>query len=383
MASLKPAAGTEAAASAGQHVTVAGEGAGRRAVGHALADLRRGLPCVVMAAGGRIAAAPAETVDARGLAELRALLGGAPPWLLLAPSRAGVLAGLEEPAGEVAALALDPALLQPATLRALADPSLPQPHLRPALAVVAAPPGALACLALAKRARLLPAMLAGPMPEGRDAGEAVAVAADEAVLAGADDTAALARVAEAAVPLADAPDSRVVAFRGGADGLEHLAVLVGRPEAAPQPLVRVHSECFTGDLLGSLRCDCGPQLRGAIRRMADEGAGVLLYLAQEGRGIGLVNKLRAYALQDRGMDTLDANRALGWGADERDYAVAAAMLRLLGVARVRLLTNNPRKVSALARGGIEVARVSHLFASNGVNDTYLATKVARFGHLAD
>jgi GTP cyclohydrolase II len=146
----------------------------------------------------------------------------------------------------------------------------------------------------------------------------------------------------------------------------------------------VHSECFTGDLLGSLRCDCGAQLRGAIRRMAQEGTGVLLYLAQEGRGIGLVNKLRAYALQDRGLDTLDANCALGWGADERNFVIAAVMLRELGVGAVRLLTNNPDKVAALAACGVEVVeRVGHAFRPNGVNDAYLATKARRFGHMLD
>jgi GTP cyclohydrolase II len=148
------------------------------------------------------------------------------------------------------------------------------------------------------------------------------------------------------------------------------------------PLVRLHSECFTGDLLGSLRCDCGAQLRGAIRRMEEEGAGVLLYLAQEGRGIGLVNKLRAYRLQDGGLDTLDANRALGWSADERNFWVAAAMLEHLGVPRVRLLTNNPNKLAGLAACGIRVeGREAHAFAPNGVNDGYLETKARRFGHL--
>ncbi|MBX9702233.1 MAG: GTP cyclohydrolase II [Acetobacteraceae bacterium] len=196
----------------------------------------------------------------------------------------------------------------------------------------------------------------------------------------------LRRVAEAAVPLEDAPDARIVAFRAGDGGIEHLAILVGRPEALapdqPAPLVRMHSECFTGDLLGSLRCDCGPQLRGAIARMAADGAGVLLYLAQEGRGIGLVNKLRAYALQDAGLDTLDANRALGWGADERSFLVAAAMLEQIGIRRVRLLTNNPDKLAALAACGIEVTgREAHAFAPNGVNDAYLETKARRFGHL--
>jgi GTP cyclohydrolase II len=145
----------------------------------------------------------------------------------------------------------------------------------------------------------------------------------------------------------------------------------------------VHSECFTGDLLGSLRCDCGPQLRGAIRRMAEDPAGgVLLYLAQEGRGIGLVNKLRAYTLQDAGLDTLDANRALGYGADERNFWVAATMLRALGIPSVRLLTNNPDKIAGLVASGIEVqGRERHVFDPNGVNDQYLATKARRFGHL--
>jgi GTP cyclohydrolase II len=150
------------------------------------------------------------------------------------------------------------------------------------------------------------------------------------------------------------------------------------------PLVRIHSECFTGDLLGSLRCDCGAQLRGAIERMGQEGAGVLLYLAQEGRNIGLVNKLRAYTLQDRGLDTLDANRALGWGADERNFLIAATMLDMLGLHHVRLLTNNPDKIAALIACGVDVVgRESHLFAPNGVNDHYLATKAERFGHLLD
>jgi GTP cyclohydrolase II len=146
--------------------------------------------------------------------------------------------------------------------------------------------------------------------------------------------------------------------------------------------VRVHSECFTGDLLGSRRCDCGPQLHQAIQRMEAEGAGVLLYMAQEGRGIGLVNKLRAYTLQDAGLDTLDANRALGFGADERSFAAAATMLRQLGVTRVRLLTNNPDKIAGLTAHGIEVTgRISHAIAANGVNDLYLQTKARRFGHL--
>ena len=176
----------------------------------------------------------------------------------------------------------------------------------------------------------------------------------------------------------------MVAFRAEGSAIEHLAIVVGQPEQAAAPLVRIHSECFTGDLLGSLRCDCGPQLRGAIARMAQEGAGVLLYLSQEGRDIGLVNKLRAYAMQDRGLDTLDANRALGWGADERNFLVAATMLEALGVRRIRLLTNNPDKLAALVAAASRWCGArAHAFAPNGVNDHYLATKAERFGHLLD
>jgi GTP cyclohydrolase II len=197
-----------------------------------------------------------------------------------------------------------------------------------------------------------------------------------------DSIASLIRVAEASLPLAEAQNARLVAFRPADGGVEHVALLIGEPEKAEAPLVRIHSECFTGDLLGSLRCDCGPQLHQAIQRMEAEGSGVLLYMAQEGRGIGLVNKLRAYALQDRGLDTLDANRALGWDADERNFAAAALMLRDLGITRVRLLTNNPDKVAALQAAGIDVAgRLRHAIAANGVNDSYLETKARRFGHL--
>ena len=183
------------------------------------------------------------------------------------------------------------------------------------------------------------------------------------------------------MPLQGAEDARVHAFRPRDGGPEHLAIVIGQPDTSQPVLVRLHSECFTGDLLGSLRCDCGDQLRGAIQAIAQAGGGVLLYLAQEGRGIGLVNKLRAYRLQDAGVDTLDANIALGFDADERVYLPAAEMLRQLGIGEVRLLTNNPDKLAALAACGIPVrARVPHAFPSNGHNERYLATKAERFGH---
>ena len=191
----------------------------------------------------------------------------------------------------------------------------------------------------------------------------------------------LERVAEARVPLADAENARMIAFRPRDGGGEHLAILIGAPDPAAPVLVRLHSECFTGDLLASLRCDRRDQLRGAIAAIARAGGGVLLYLAQEGRGIGLLNKRRAYQLQDAGFDTLDANEQPGFDVDERVYLPAAEMLRQLGFGMVRLLTNNPDKVVAMGRYGIRVAeRVSHVFPSSGYNEHYLCTKGTRSGH---
>jgi GTP cyclohydrolase II len=161
-------------------------------------------------------------------------------------------------------------------------------------------------------------------------------------------------VAEARVPLEGAPDSRIVAFRSDYGDADQYAVVIGKLAGQRPVLCRVHSACFTGDLLGSLRCDCGPQLRAAIQAMAKEGTGVILYLAQEGRGVGLINKLRAYRLQDCGMDTVEANEQLGFEADERVYLAAATMLHHLGIERVRLMTDNPEKLGALAKYGIDV-----------------------------
>jgi GTP cyclohydrolase II len=374
-----------------------------RGVHRAVSELRRGTPVLLTGPQGALVVAAAETVGARGLAEIAAA-ALAPPVLLLAPVRAAAVLqrpinaatpprrgdalkpGALQTEDGVAALKLAPALLNPELLRRLADPVagrlLPEvPEL--VLPHMLAP----AALALAKLGRLLPALVAAPAQEHVAGGlDLLRVPAAEVLSYPATAATTLVRVAEARVPLQDARDARIVAFRAADGGIEHLAILVGQPEemaaSGGAPLVRAHSECFTGDLLGSLRCDCGPQLRGAIQRMAQDGTGVLLYLAQEGRGIGLVNKLRAYTLQDGGLDTLDANRALGYGADERGFLVAATMLEQLGIPRIRLLTNNPDKMSGLAACGIEVVgRVAHRFAANGVNDKYLETKADRFGHL--
>lgn len=188
-------------------------------------------------------------------------------------------------------------------------------------------------------------------------------------------------VARARLPIDNLPDTQIVAFRANDDGQEHVALIVGAFGGRP-PLVRLHSECLTGDVFGSLKCDCGLQLKAALEILGKEGGGVLLYLRQEGRGIGLANKLRAYALQDRGLDTVDANRRLGFADDERDYGHAAAMLRALGIDRVRLLTNNPNKVEGLAAAAIEIVeRVAHHMPANPHNADYLETKRNRSGHL--
>jgi len=230
-----------------------------------------------------------------------------------------------------------------------------------------------AALTLARRAGLLPALwiiTAGDTAEAEISVEQIDAARPQVTL-----------VSRAKLPLDEFPSTQIVAFRAADDGQEHVALLVGSFGGLP-PLVRLHSECLTGDVFGSLRCDCGPQLKEALRIIADSGGGVLLYLRQEGRGIGLGNKLRAYALQDRGLDTVDANLRLGFEDDERDYAHAAAMLRALGIDRVRLLTNNPSKVEGLEKADIKVVeRVGHQMPPNPHNVEYLATKRRKSGHL--
>ncbi len=188
--------------------------------------------------------------------------------------------------------------------------------------------------------------------------------------------------ASAHLPLIASDEARIVMFREKNDRSEHFAVIIGGDGDSAPPLVRLHSQCVTGDVLGSLKCDCGPQLHTALSMMRDEGQGILLYLAQEGRDIGLLNKIRAYALQDKGLDTVDANHSLGFETDERQFAPAAAMLRALNCTRVRLLTNNPDKIARLEAHGITVQkRVPLTLPANPHNADYLQTKAQRSGHL--
>jgi GTP cyclohydrolase II len=259
------------------------------------------------------------------------------------------------------------------------------PLLRAASAATSATPTVHhAALALCKLARLLPALVVAPC----DAEERAVLDAYDVLQFDPADVAraapvragALRRVSDAKVPLEAHEDCTLVLFREIDGDAEHVAIVVGRPVASEPVSVRLHSACLTGDLLGSLRCDCGPQLQRAVKRLAETG-GVLLYLAQEGRGTGLANKLRAYRLQDVGLDTLQADRHLGFRDDERDFQAAAAMLRALGYPRIRLLTNNPHKIEALRQAGIEI--VDRLPLHTPVNDhnaRYMQTK-QQAGHL--
>jgi GTP cyclohydrolase II len=250
--------------------------------------------------------------------------------------------------------------------------------------------GESASLGLAKLARLIPASISVHLTGDNIPTDLTQWLKDEHLISlkstdifGYEEAAArsLKAVSEAKVPLSDAENTKIIAFRPSDGGIEHLAIIIGEPNPNEPVLIRIHSECFTGDLLGSLRCDCGDQLRGSIQAIAKEGSGILLYLAQEGRGIGLINKLRAYKLQDSGMDTFDANEQLGFDADERVYLPAAQILKHLGVSKVRLMTNNPEKVSVLQSCHVDVVeRVEHAFQSNKHNEPYLKAKATKGGH---
>lgn len=359
------------------------------AVDRAAGDLRRGLPVAVI--DGRESAVlvvAGELAREEVLAALKTWSGAAPD-LVLTPSRAATLKiRLYTP--EAVRVPFPP-WMTAEMVRGLADPTtdLAQPLRGPFQARREPVPGAaLAALNLAKIARLLPAMVTvpAPVPAGEMAAWATArglmpVAAEDIAAYPTVSASSLEQVASARVPLEMAEEARILTFRPKDGGLEHLAIVIGEPRRPGPVLIRIHSECFTGDLLGSLRCDCGDQLRGAIAQIAKEGSGIVLYLAQEGRGIGLTNKLRAYALQDQGFDTMEANERLGYAADERLFEPAVEMLHRMGFTEVRLLTNNPDKVAALERLGVRVVeRVPHAFSANPHNAFYLSTKASKAGH---
>jgi GTP cyclohydrolase II len=345
---------------------------GARDVARAIDALRRGWPVAV----DQVSFLAIETADAEALASFDG--EGAPAGLLISGNRAATL----KLTNQREALPTEPVLIKRSpwidldAATAIADPALDlaTPLKGPfQTAPLCSLPTAAAALRLARLAGLLPALFTR-----RDGPAEARVGADDVMTFGSG--ADLRIVSRARLPNAYAEQGEIVAFRADGDTAEHVALVLGAPAGAP-PLVRVHSECLTGDALGSLKCDCGPQLGDALAAIAAAGWGILLYLRQEGRGIGLVNKLRAYALQDQGFDTVDANLRLGFQDDERDFAVAARMLEKLGQTKIRLLTNNPAKVTALAAEGIEVVEQVPLKAGEGAhNRAYLATKRDRSGH---
>lgn len=352
------------------------------AVSRAIGDLRRGMPVVLDGGGAAVLVSAAES---GGDPQRLLRLSGKFVSLLIPASRARTL-GLNPAQSQVVSVAPEGGLTinAVATLIGATDALPPDPssfHIADAGDRLQ-----MAAVELVKLARLLPAALFAPVT-----GDAAAFARREDLLSVTlDNIGHYGRAASelsgsevsAPIPLQGAENTRMVAFRPADGGKAHFAIIIGDPDPNTSVLVRLHSECFTGDLLGSLRCDCGDQLRGAVAAIAAADGGILLYLAQEGRGIGLTNKLRAYRLQDNGFDTMEANEALGFGADERVYAPAAQILQRLGFTQIRLMTNNPAKISALTGHGIEVtARIPHAFPSNGHNKQYLQTKAARGGHL--
>ena len=349
----------------------------------ARADLRMGLPVVIHDGPRAALVIAAEVLTPARLTDLQAL--GGQVHLAITAHRAATLRARPYD-GDLARVQL-PLQATPHWIRGVADPAddLRQPMKGPLMTVR---DGAAdlhrAAIALAKAAELLPAALV------LEHGQASTLARNHGlsqialgvIEAARIDGSPLHPVIHARLPMAAAQAGRLHVFRPDDGGVEHYAIEIGQPDRSAPVLARLHSACFTGDVLGSLKCDCGAQLQAALARMGTEGAGVLLYLNQEGRGIGLANKMRAYSLQDQGFDTVEANHRLGFDDDERDFRIGAALLRRMGFSRARLLTNNPGKVSMLSANGVEVVeRVPLRVGETDENRAYLATKAAKSGHL--
>ena len=351
----------------------------------ARSDLRMGVPVALVGASGTagVLVLAAETLDPARLNDI--LLLGGEPVLAISARRAETLKARAYD-GDLARIPLPPDA-SAGWVRAVADPAddlrVPMKGPLPAQRDGPADLHRLA-LKLAKSARLLPAALVLPMSDvaGFAAPRRLTVIDAAAAVAHLDEMSPLDPVVSARLPLTVSEAGRLHVFRPHDGAEEHYAVEIGTPARDAPVLARLHSACFTGDLMGSLKCDCGPQLRGALAQMGAEGAGVLLYLNQEGRGIGLANKMRAYSLQDQGFDTVEANHRLGFEDDERDFRIGAEILKRLGFSAVRLLTNNPAKIEMMRRSGIEVVeRVPLRVGETPQNRAYLATKAKKSGHL--
>jgi GTP cyclohydrolase II len=349
-------------------------GKGHTSVSRGLGEFQGGRPVLVRAAGEAVLALPVEGLDAQRLAEFIALCRPVVPRLVITERRALAL-GLD--ASTSMALPLSAADDADAILSLVTDATNDRaPAAKPASWAAAA------AIQLAKLSQGLPAVLAADMsalpPECEEI--IVSVEADAVARFANDAIRSLMIASEALVPLSSGTTTRFVVFRDAVGG-SPVAIIVGKPDLTEAVPVRLHSACLTGDVFGSRRCDCGDQLRLALARLEKLGGGVILYLAQEGRGLGLANKMRTYQLQDNGLDTFDANTTLGFDDDERDYGIAARMLRLLNCTRIALLTNNPAKLDGLTKAGIEIVSRLPLEAPiNADNRRYMIAKAARSGH---
>jgi len=341
----------------------------------ALAEFRSGRPVIIAGGNEALLCLPVEGLDKDRLAAFRALAAPIAPRLVLTSSRAQSL-GID--ADEPVAIELSDDV-DTGTILALVAEN------KPDFEVLPEPAGAAAAAAidLVKLAQVLPAVLvADTEPAISSAFDPRIVTVDARAVARFrnEATRSLTIAGDAQVPLSSSVRARFVVFRD-AFGDDPVAVIVGTPDLSKPVPVRIHSACLTGDVFGSRRCDCGDQLRLALVRLQEAGGGIILYLAQEGRGLGLANKMRTYKLQAAGLDTVDANTTLGFDDDERDYGVAARMLQMLGATRVVLLTNNPDKLDSLAKAGIEISgRMALETPVNADNRRYLTAKAARAGH---
>ncbi len=348
----------------------------------ARADLRMGVPVVLQVGELTAVVASAETLNDDRLGDFFQL---GEPTLVITTRRAETLK-LRAYHSEVARIPLP----RDATMKfvgCIADPAhdLNHPMKGPLKTLRNGDPDpSRAAITLCKAARLLPAAVVVLVDQGAELAKMNNLTYLNAVAAYPilHTTSPLHPVVSARLPMQVSEAGRLHIYRPEDGGEEHYAVEIGNPPRDKPVLSRLHSACFTGDILGSMKCDCGPQLQGAMAQMGDEGQGVLLYLNQEGRGIGLANKMRAYSLQDQGFDTVEANHRLGFEDDERDFRIGSEILKEMGFSQVRLMTNNPKKTAMMEANGITVTeRVALKVGLNPHNEKYLATKVAKSGHL--
>lgn len=346
---------------------------GQIGVNRGVAEFHARRPVFISGGGETLLTLPVEGLDAQRLAEFVALCAPVVPRLVITARRALAL-GLD--ATTPVALNFTAGLDVDIILALVADAKIDRP-----VDVKAAGPAASAAIELVKLSQGLPAVLVADVVAGGAIDHHIITVEAEAVARFGDETIrSLAIASKASVPLNSGARADFVVFRDAMGG-SPVAIIVGKPDFSEPVLVRLHSACLTGDVFGSRRCDCGDQLNLALKRLEEIGGGIVLYLPQEGRGLGLANKMRTYQMQDDGLDTVDANTTLGFDDDERDYGIAARMLQMLKCNRVVLLTNNPAKLDGLAKSGIEITGRMALEAPiNADNRRYLTAKAARAGH---